>query len=314
MNAIRLSEREFNRSDASCRNWPQVGGRHFQLNIFPHEWFQRISRFCRLKHPQSLPRTDVSCHKHSECRFFTIVQQLETLRFGRMWRTIPKSNFRGHIFYSAAALALAVSVFVGFSRTYYLKGVFGPPQLPTLTHIHGAVFTLWTLFFLGQTLLVSGGRTDIHRRIGWAGSVFALGIALLGGIMTFHSVRAGYTSGRPSMALLLFNGLIDLVLFCGFFAFAVISRAKKEVHKRLMMLAMVSLIIPALGRFPVPGSVIPWVICAFSLIGVIYDVVFLRRLYWTNTIGALLINLVTPLRFIIADTQFWQRFAQWIVR
>jgi hypothetical protein len=229
-----------------------------------------------------------------------------------MSRTISKSNLRRHIYYSSAAFVLAVSVFVGFSRTYYLKGFFGAPQLPTLTHIHGAMFTLWTLFFLGQTLLVSVDRTDIHRRIGWAGSVFALGIALLGGVMTFHSVRAGYASGRPRMALLLINGLIDLVLFCGFFAFALICRAQKEVHKRLMMLAMVSLIIPALGRFPVPSSAIPWIICAFSLIGVIYDIVFLRRLYWINIVGALLINLATPLRFIIADTQSWQRFAHWI--
>jgi hypothetical protein len=195
-------------------------------------------------------------HNESQCRFFTITQRLETLRFGRMSQTIRKSNFRSHIFYTATALALAVSVFVGFSRTYYLKSVFGAPQLPRLTHIHGAVFTSWTLFFVGQTLLVSGGRTDVHRRIGWAGSVFALGTVVLGGIMTFHAVRTGYASGRPRMALLLINGLIDLVLFCCFFAFALILRAKKEVHKRLMMLAMISLIIPALGRFPVLGSII----------------------------------------------------------
>ena len=127
----------------------------------------------------------------SECRFLTITRPWKPLRFGRMSQTIPPSNFRGHIFYGASALALAVSVLVGFSRTYYLKSFFGTPQLPTLTHIHAAVFTLWTLFFVGQTLLVSAGRTDIHRRIGWTGSVFALGIAVLGGVMTFHSVRAG---------------------------------------------------------------------------------------------------------------------------
>ena len=231
-----------------------------------------------------------------------------------MSQTIPSSNFRGHIFYGATALALAVSVLVGFSRTYYLKSFFGTPQLPTLTHIHAAVFTLWTLFFVGQTLLVSAGRRDIHRRIGWAGSVFALGIAVLGGVMTFHSVRAGYASGRPRMALLMINGVIDLVLFCGFFAFALVFRKKKEVHKRLMMLAMLSLIIPALGRFPVPGSMIKWIICALSLTGVIYDLVFLRRAYPISVIGALLINLASPLRFIIADTHSWQRFAQWITR
>ena len=64
-------------------------------------------------------------HNESQCRFFTITQRLETLRFGRMSQTIRKSNFRSHIFYTATALALAVSVFVGFSRTYYLKSVFG---------------------------------------------------------------------------------------------------------------------------------------------------------------------------------------------
>jgi len=157
-------------------------------------------------------------------------------------------------------------------------------------------------------------REVVPTFIGWAGSVFALGIVVLGGIMTFHAVRTGYASGRPRMALLLINGLIDLVLFCCFFAFALILRAKKEVHKRLMMLAMLSLIIPALGRFPVPGSMIIWIIYAFSLIGIIYDLVFLRRLYLVNIIGAFPINLASPLRFIIADTQSWQRFAQWITR
>jgi len=224
------------------------------------------------------------------------------------------SNYRSHIIYGATALVFAISVFIGFSRTYYLKTVFGTPQLPTLTHVHGAAFTLWTLFFVGQTSLVLAGRTDIHRRTGWAGSAFALGITILGAAMTFHSVRVGYASGRPSMALLLINGLIDLVLFCGFFAFALIFRHKKELHKRLMMLAMVSLIIPALGRFPVPSSMIIWVICAFSLTTVVYDLLFLRRMYLVSIIGALLINAASPLRFIIADTPSWQRFAQWVTK
>lgn len=134
------------------------------------------------------------------------------------------------------------------------------------------------------------------------------------GVMTFQSVRDGYASGRPGMALLLINWVIDLLLFCGFFAFALIFRGRKEIHKRLMMLAMISLIIPALGRFPVPGGMIKWVICAFSLTGVIYDLVFLRRLYLTNIVGALLINAGSPLRFMIADTEAWQKFSEWFTR
>lgn len=116
------------------------------------------------------------------------------------------------------------------------------------------------------------------------------------------------------MGLLLINGLVDLILFCSFFAVALVFRAKKDVHKRLMMLAMVSLIIPALGRFPLPGSMIKWVICGFSVTGVIYDLVLRRRVYLANIVGALLINVASLLRFIIADTRSWQEFAQWITR
>jgi hypothetical protein len=61
-------------------------------------------------------------------------------------------------------------------------------------------------------------------------------------------------------------------------------------------------------------SMTGWVIFAFSLTGVIYDIVALRRAYLTNIVGALLINVAGPLRFMIADAQGWQRFSEWIAR
>jgi hypothetical protein len=212
------------------------------------------------------------------------------------------------------AVAFALSVFIGFSRTYYLRGFFGTPHLSWLAHIHGAVFTAWAIFFVCQTALVAAGRTDLHRRIGATGAVLAASIVSLGTVMAFYSVRAGYASGRPNMASLLLNSMIDLLLFCIFFAGGLFFRAKKEMHKRLMVLAMLSLIIPALARLPIPFSMIGWVIFAFSLIGVVYDVIFLRRVYFTNVVGALLINLTTPMRFIIEDTRAWQNFSEWLAR
>src|SRR5215510_6025584 len=109
---------------------------------------------------------------------------------------------RDHIFYTGLALVFLSTVFVGFSRTYYLKIFFGTPHLSLLAHIHGVVFTLWTIFFVFQATLVATGRPGLHRRFGIGGVVLAAGIVLLGLTMAFHSVRAGYASGRPNMALL----------------------------------------------------------------------------------------------------------------
>ena len=116
------------------------------------------------------------------------------------------------------------------------------------------------------------------------------------------------------MALLLMHSVMDLLLFSLFLASGLFFRGKKEIHKRLMVLAMVSLVIPAISRLPIPVSSIGWVIFAFSMIGVVYDGIFLRRVYFTNVVGVLLINLASPLRFIIGSTRTWQNFAEWLVR
>ena len=77
---------------------------------------------------------------------------------------------------------------------------------------------------------------------------------------------------------------------------------------------MLSVIIPAFGRLPIPPSLIGWAIFAVSLAGLTYDALSTRRIYLTNVVGVLLINMSSPLRFMIADTRGWQNFTEWLVR
>src|SRR5712671_4977973 len=74
-----------------------------------------------------------------------------------------------HLFFSAMALLILATVFVGFARTYYLAGVFHAPLPSLVIHLHGAAFSCWILLLVTQTSLVSAGRVDIHRRLGMAG-------------------------------------------------------------------------------------------------------------------------------------------------
>ena len=219
---------------------------------------------------------------------------------------------REHLFFSGLALAYAIVVFVGFSRTYYLKGVFGTPHLSWLFHLHGVVFSAWTIFFVFQTALVAAGRTNIHRRIGWIGAVFAASITVFGTLLTIHAVRIGYPARTRLMSALLINGIIDVVLFGLFFGLALLLRHRPALHKRLMVLAMLCVIIPAIGRLPIPAALIGWTIFAVSLAGLIYDGVSARRIYFTNVLCVLLINICTPLRFVIAENQTWQKFTEWL--
>src|SRR5258708_32179611 len=74
-----------------------------------------------------------------------------------------------HLFFSAMALLMLVTVFVGFARTYYLAGVFHAPLPSLIIHLHGAVFSCWILLLVTQASLVAAGRVAVHRRLGILG-------------------------------------------------------------------------------------------------------------------------------------------------
>ena len=75
---------------------------------------------------------------------------------------------------------------------------------------------------------------------------------------------------------------------------------------------MVILLVPAIARLPLPPGALGWVIFGFSLLSVIYDALVLRRAYYVNVAAVLLLNICSPLRFMIAGSLAWQSFAHWI--
>ena len=70
-----------------------------------------------------------------------------------------------------ATIAMAVVVFAGFARTFYLKPLFPEAQEfaapESVFYVHGAVFTAWMLLLVLQALLISTRRVAMHRSLGW---------------------------------------------------------------------------------------------------------------------------------------------------
>lgn len=227
---------------------------------------------------------------------------------------MSKSPRREHLFYTCVAVLYALVVFVGFSRTYYLREFFGRPRLTWLFHIHGLVFTAWTLFFVFQTALVALGRTDVHRRIGWSGAVFGGFSGVFGGWLTVYVVRTGYPTRSSQMPELLISGLMDAFLFGVFFGLGLMFRRRPAIHKRLMLIAMLSLIVPAIARLPIPPATIGWAILALSLVGMVYDAVSYRRIYLSHAVCILVLNIWSPLHFVVVESRMWRGFTEYLSR
>ena len=114
------------------------------------------------------------------------------------------------------------------------------------------------------------------------------------------------------MPELLISGLMDSTLFGVFFSIGYAKRNRPEIHKRMMMFAMLCAIIPAIARLPIPPAMIGWTILAFSLAGLIYDAVTNRRVYLASVVCVLAINIWSPLHFVLAETKAWQTFTAWV--
>src|ERR1041384_4992343 len=145
---------------------------------------------------------------------------------------------RERIFYTGMAIAIAITVFAGFSRTWFLRPYFPQiqPLIPLLV-LHGVVFSSWIVLFITQTSLVAAKRTRTHMRLGIAGGVLACLMIIIGVVTAI--IRAKGPSPIPGINLLSFLTipLGDLLVFALLIGAAFYYRKRADIHKRLMLIA-----------------------------------------------------------------------------
>ena len=147
-------------------------------------------------------------------------------------------------------IAVAAVIVAGFARNYYLRAWIGTRPISPMVHVHGFVMTAWVGLFLAQVLLVARQRTDIHRRLGILGACLAVVVLVLGIYTIAASIARQFPHASPALAARLFVDFdgVSLLLFAGLVTTALLHRRDPETHRRLMLVAMISLLPPAFGR------------------------------------------------------------------
>ena len=235
---------------------------------------------------------------------------------------IPMGRY-DRMFYSGIAIAMAVTVLAGFGRTYYFGALRGPlatlsgGPMTWLVHAHGLLFTAWVLLFVVQTALVAQHKLAIHRRLGIAGGVLAALMVVAGTLTALKTAARGAAPTSPDPLSFLVIPLTDMVLFSGFVIAALRQRKNREAHKRLMLLAYVSIIVAAVARLPGMLTLGPpaffGIGLSFMLAGVVYDLATRRRVHPVYIWGGSALILSVPLRLALASTAAWQTFAAAVV-
>ena len=134
--------------------------------------------------------------------------------------------------------------------------------------------------------------------------------------MTLDAVGRGVLPGDDDLAFML-RLLGDVALFAGFVALALASRRRPATHRRLMLLATLSILPPAISRWPVPSiqpAIIPVVMLLLIGAMLLHDRLTDGRLHRATVWGGAVLVGSVPVRIAIAQTDAWHRVAAWLVR
>src|SRR5712692_5564413 len=218
------------------------------------------------------------------------------------------------------AVFMPIIVLAGFARSYYLKGFFGFPALPSLlVHLHGIVMTSWVVLFVTQVTLVATGRTRTHQSLGLLGAVLAPLVIVVGVLTAIAGAARGSTPGPPALQFLAVP-LFDMLAFAVLVGTALYLRRRRlDIHKRLMLIAAVNLLAPAIARIPLHfietgGPLVFFGLTDVCLLAcVAFDTIKNRRLHPAFLWGTLLIIASQPLRLMLSGTDIWLRLETMLI-
>lgn len=224
-------------------------------------------------------------------------------------------RWKDRVFYTGMSLAVIAAVVRGFARSYFFRSHYFPTPLAPIAKVHGAIFVSWTVLLLVQTVLVSRGRTDLHRRLGVVGGVLAAAMVVAGTAIAIAALRYNFAHGNLRALSFFAIPMGDMIVFPILVAAALVWRRQPETHKRLMLLATIDILNAAVARWPLAimakGPVAFFAVTDLFIVpGVVFDAVSRRRVHPAYVWGGLFVVGSQIARLAVWHTAAWIAFAK----
>jgi hypothetical protein len=178
--------------------------------------------------------------------------------------------------------------------------------------------TAWVVLFVTQVSLVATRRTKVHQRLGILGGVLAALVVVVGVATALFAAAREAIPGPDGLRFLIIP-LGDMLIFAILISLALYFRRKLDVHKRLMLLAAINILTPAIARIPFDfiingGPLVFFGLTDLCLLAVVaFDTIKHRRLHPVFLWGSIFLIAMQPLRILIAGTDVWLALASSLV-
>lgn len=228
-------------------------------------------------------------------------------------------------FYFYMAISCAAVAFVGFAPTYWLPLASHHFKANPVVHFHGLLFFAWSLFLVYQTWLAASGSVGKHRSVGMIGVSFATAMTILGVLAGINVMKEAAAIGmRDEGIAFVIVPWTGIAFFAVVFALALVNVRQPEVHKRLMLLAAISILDAAVARWfltflappgavgppPVGITILPAIVAyLLLLVAMVFDWRTRGRPHRVYVIGGGVLLAIKLLNLPISMSPAWHSFA-----
>jgi hypothetical protein len=245
--------------------------------------------------------------------------------------TVPLTS--PYRFYVGMAVVIVAIAIAGFIPTYWAPVASGSFAGAPILHVHGVLFTAWTLLFLTQARLAASARFERHRTLGLAGIAVATAMVFMGVGVSIHSMEMGTARGAGEQARSFAIVPVTIVLsFAALVAAAIANVRRPDVHMRLMLMASISILPPALARLlrvavagirptgtgdtpPVAFTIVPNLLAdVLIVIAIVHDWRTRGRPHPVYLVAGGALVAVQILRVPLSGTAAWHAVADWLLR
>lgn len=235
-------------------------------------------------------------------------------------------------FFFVLSLVLLFVVFLGFAPTFYLDPLFDTRTdyrpTPVYIKIHAIILTMWFVGQVVQSGLIQRGRRNVHRTIGVIGAGIAAGVIITGVVATLIAVPHAEEFGispRARLNVLVAANSFNLLVFAALVSLALHYRSRPQYHKRLMLIASIAIIGPAVSPFrqlgiflqsllpesiSIPVPLMFWVLLIVSI--ALYDLLSDRRIHPATIWGGCAKAAATVMTISLVKSGYAGSYVNWL--
>ncbi len=209
----------------------------------------------------------------------------------------------GESFFYYFSGTLLITVIIAFGANIFFKNYHLTSSL-ALIITHGLAMLLWYILLFWQTRLIQTNNIGIHKKLGMMSIGLAL-IIIISGIMV--AIINYQDEGEALTIMGNFSGMLNFLIL---YTFSIVNRFKSDSHKRLMILAGITMLSPALVRILRLFEINDFVTLPFWLLFMVvlpvYDFKKLKRIHKATLLGTGLILLTLVINIAVGMSKTWE--------